>query len=117
MLKSMFPTNNQFVIKEIIEPFCKDYYGSDYNGNFDVNYEQKFRTYELCLDELKRNKKICSLSDNKQNFCFSSGIKYFKELRNFKNVPIFKNTTNGILTNTKIQTMICTLFLCMFMQL
>lgn len=68
-------TNNQFVINEIIKPFCKDFYGSDYNADFDVNYAKKLATFELCLEELKLNKKICSLSNNKQNFVFQLALK------------------------------------------
>jgi superfamily I DNA/RNA helicase len=71
-------TNNQFVIKEIIEPFCKDCYGSDYDADFDVNYEQKIPSYDLCLDELKRNKTICSISNDKQNFVFQLALKILK---------------------------------------
>lgn len=68
-------TNNQFVINEIIQPFCKDYYGSDFIHDYDVNYARKFATYDLCLEELKTNRKICSLSNNRQNFVFQLALK------------------------------------------
>jgi len=68
-------TNNQFVINEIIKPFCKDYYGTSFATDFDVNYSKKISTFELCLEELKNTKKICSLSDNKKNFVFQLALK------------------------------------------
>jgi len=71
-------TNNQFVINEIIKPFCKDVYGEDFNKDFDVNYRQRYDDFDLCLEALKDTGKICSMADDKQNFVFQLALKILK---------------------------------------
>lgn len=65
-------TNNSFVIEEIIKPFMKDVYGSDYDVDMSTDYskESKVETYQAAIEKIKNEGILCSYTDNKRNFIF-----------------------------------------------
>ena len=65
-------TNNSFVIEEIIKPFMKDVYGSDYDIDMSTDYsrEAKVETFQNAIDKIKNEGVLCSYKDNKKNFIF-----------------------------------------------
>lgn len=65
-------TNNSFVIEEIIKPFMKDVYGSDYDIDMSTDYsrEAKVETFQDAIDKIKNEGVLCSYTDNKKNFIF-----------------------------------------------
>ena len=48
-------TNNSFVIEEIIKPFMKDVYGSDYDIDMSTDYsrEAKVETFQDAINKIK----------------------------------------------------------------
>ena len=65
-------TNNSFVIEEIIKPFMKDVYGSDYDLDMSTDYskEAKVDTFQAAIEKIKTEGILCSYTDNKKNFIF-----------------------------------------------
>lgn len=65
-------TNNSFVIEEIIKPFMKDVYGSDYDIDMSTDYsrEAKVETFQDAINKIKNEGVLCSYTDNKKNFVF-----------------------------------------------
>ena len=65
-------TNNSFVIEEIIKPFMKDVYGSDYDIDMSTDYsrEAKVETFQDAIDKIKNEGVLCSYTDKKKNFIF-----------------------------------------------
>ena len=65
-------TNNSFVIEEIIKPFMKDVYGSDYDIDMSTDYsrEAKVENFQDAIDKIKNEGVLCSYTDNKKNFIF-----------------------------------------------
>ena len=65
-------TNNSFVIEEIIKPFMKDVYGSDYDLDMSTDYskEAKVDTFSEAIEKIKTEGILCSYTDNKKNFIF-----------------------------------------------
>ena len=65
-------TNNRFVIEEIIKPFMKDVYGSDYDIDMSTDYsrEAKVKTFQDAINKIKNEGVLCSYTDNKKNFIF-----------------------------------------------
>lgn len=65
-------TNNSFVIEEIIKPFMKDVYGSDYDLDMSTDYskEAKADTFQAAIKKIKTEGILCSYTDNKKNFIF-----------------------------------------------
>ena len=55
-------TNNSFVIEEIIKPFMKDVYGSDYDIDMSTDYsrEAKVETFQNAIDKIKNEGVLCS---------------------------------------------------------
>lgn len=75
---SFIGTNNSFVIEEVIKPFMKDTYGSQYDCDMTTDYGLKIRDFE---DGLKRNSDnftLGSYSDSKKNFIFELALKILK---------------------------------------
>lgn len=66
-------TNNSFVIEEIIKPFMKDVYGSEFNVDMDTDYSKKIETFDEGVEEIKKNGVLSSYTDNKRNFIFELG--------------------------------------------
>lgn len=65
-------TNNSFVIEEIIKPFMKDVYGSDYDIDMSTDYsrEAKVATFQDAIDKIKSERILCSYTDITKNFIF-----------------------------------------------
>lgn len=65
-------TNNSFVIEEIIKPFMKDVYGSEYALDMSTDYsnDAKVQTYIEGIEKIKNYGILCSYVDNKENFIF-----------------------------------------------
>lgn len=63
-------TNNSFAIEEIIKPFMKDVYGSDFNLDMSTDYSVKVKTYPECIDKIKTEGILCSYHDNKKKLYF-----------------------------------------------
>jgi ATP-dependent exoDNAse (exonuclease V) beta subunit len=63
-------TNNSFVIEEIIKPFMKDAYGSDFDLDMSTDYAEKVETYQEGVERIRTEGVLCSYNDNKKNFIF-----------------------------------------------
>lgn len=63
-------TNNSFAIEEVIKPFMKDVYGSDFDLDMSTDYSAKVKTYKAGIDKIKLEGVLCSYHDNKENFIF-----------------------------------------------
>lgn len=74
-------TNNSFVIEEIIKPFMKDVYGSEYNIDMSTDYsrEEKVDTFQEAIEKIKNKGVLCSYTDNKKNFIFELAQKIVEE--------------------------------------
>ena len=83
-------TNNQFVINEIIRPFCKDCYGKEFAKEFNTSYNLKKNSFQECLEEMKVTGKICSLTDSKENFVFQLALKILKKSKIAKEYLVSK---------------------------
>lgn len=63
-------TNNSFVIEEVIKPFMKDVYGTDFDLDMSTDYSVKVNTFEEGIEKVKNEGILCSYKDNKRNFIF-----------------------------------------------
>lgn len=64
-------TNDGFVEQEIIKPFIKDAFGSEYSNEFEVVYNvDKFYTFQEGLDLIKYKNKLSTYKNSKRNFKF-----------------------------------------------
>lgn len=63
-------TNNSFVIEEIIKPFLKDVYGTEFEVDMSTDYSIHVDTFEAGLDKIEQDNLLCSYIDNKKNFIF-----------------------------------------------
>ena len=63
-------TNNSFAIEEIIKPFMKDVYGTDFDLDMSTDYSAKVETFQDGIDKVKLEGVLCSYQDNKKNFIF-----------------------------------------------
>lgn len=63
-------TNNSFVIEEIIKPFMKDIYGTDFDLDMSTDYSVRVDTYQAGIDKIKNQSILCSYQDNRKNFIF-----------------------------------------------
>lgn len=70
IIQHFIGTNNSFAIEEVIKPFMKDVYGSDYNIDMSTDYSLKVTTYEEAIRKIKEDGTLCSYQDNKKNFIF-----------------------------------------------
>ena len=86
-------TNNSFAIEEIIKPFMKDVYGSDFDTDMSTDYAIKVETFQDGLDKISSEGVLCSYQDNKKNFIFdlaqiivekSSACKLYLQAKYFK---------------------------------
>lgn len=63
-------TNNSFVIEEVIKPFMKDVYGSDFDLDFNTDYSVRVNSFNDGIKKIKEESTLCSYTDNKKNFIF-----------------------------------------------
>lgn len=108
-------TNNSFVIEEIIKPFMKDVYGSDYDLDMSTDYskEAKVDTFSEAIEKIKTEGILCSYTDNKKNFSLSWHKKLWKNLLHV-DYSYRQNTSKYILMNIKIAMNQCTSYLCIY---
>lgn len=67
-------TNNSFAIEEIIKPFIKDVYGSEYKGDISTDYSINIRDFEDGLTQIKEKQLLCSYKNEKENFIFQLAL-------------------------------------------
>ena len=72
-------TNNSFVIEEIIKPFLKDVYGTEFEVDMSTDYSFHVDTFEAGLDKIKQDNLLCSYFDNKKNFIFDLALDVIKK--------------------------------------
>ena len=72
-------TNNSFVIEEIIKPFARDVYGTDYCIEMCTDYSVKKQSFQEALNYLRAKKTICAYADNKKNFVFELALDIVKK--------------------------------------
>lgn len=86
-------TNNSFVIEEIIKPFMKDVYGSDFDLDMSTDYSARAKTYEDCIEKIKTEGILCAYQEITKNFIFdlaqqivenSSACKRYLKAKYFK---------------------------------
>lgn len=63
-------TNNSFVIEEIIKPFMKDIYGSEYDIDMGTDYSVHINSFEEGIVKIKKDSILPSYEDNRENFIF-----------------------------------------------
>lgn len=63
-------TNNSFAIEEIIKPFMKDVYGTDFDLDISTDYSIKVITFQDGIEQIRTNAILCSYTDDKKNFIF-----------------------------------------------
>ncbi|MCH5250657.1 MAG: ATP-dependent helicase [Lachnospiraceae bacterium] len=63
-------TNNSFAIEEVIKPFMKDVFGSEYAIDMSTDYSTKINTLQEGLENIRCNGILCSYRDNQKNFIF-----------------------------------------------
>ncbi len=63
-------TNNSFAIEEIIKPFMRDVYGSDFDLDMSTDYSLKFDSFDKGISQVKNNQLLGAYSDSKNNFIF-----------------------------------------------
>ncbi len=63
-------TNNSFAIDEIIKPFMRDVYGLEFQIDMSTDYSKKVENFEEGIEEIKKNRILCSYENNKENFIF-----------------------------------------------
>lgn len=63
-------TNNSFVIEEVIKPFMKDVYGTDFDLDMSTDYSVKVNTFQEGIEKVRNEGILCSYKDNKKNFIF-----------------------------------------------
>lgn len=72
-------TNNSFVIEEIIKPFLKDVYGTEFEVDMSTDYSIHVDTFEAGLDKIEQDNLLCSYIDNKKNFIFDLALDVIKK--------------------------------------
>jgi len=74
-------TNNSFAIEEVIKPFMKDVYGTEYDIDMDTDYANKDeRINELSdgIQKIRDHHTIYAYFDNKKNFVFDLALNIVK---------------------------------------
>lgn len=64
-------TNNSFVIEEIIKPFARDVYGTDYCIEMCTDYSVKKQSFQEALNYLRAKKTICAYAITKRTLCLN----------------------------------------------
>ncbi|MDD4759816.1 MAG: UvrD-helicase domain-containing protein [Bacteroidaceae bacterium] len=101
-------TNDNFVLKEIINPFMYDVYGREFKKEIKPNYssENMFRNFEIGINKIKDTGFICKYNDNRKNFSFQLALKILEgseAARRYMQAKI----SEYLLTNIKIAIKIC----------
>lgn len=72
-------TNNSFAIEEVIKPFLKDVYGTEYAIDMSTDYAERVSTFQQGLDKIRYDGILCSYKDNKKNFIFDLAQKVVEQ--------------------------------------
>lgn len=72
-------TNNSFAIEEIIKPFMKDVYGSEYKVDMSTDYSTKVDTYVEGIAKIKDEQILCSYENSTKNFIFQLALDILKK--------------------------------------
>lgn len=67
-------TNNSFAIEEIIKPFMKDVFGTDYKLDISTDYSVKVKTFAEGLKKIKDEQTLGSYANSKENFIFQLAL-------------------------------------------
>lgn len=63
-------TNNSFVIEEVIKPFMKDVYATDFDLDMSTDYSVKVNTFQEGIEKVRNEGILCSYENSKKNFIF-----------------------------------------------
>lgn len=63
-------TNNSFAIEEVIKPFMKDVYGTEYDLDMSTDYSVKVNSFQAGIQAIKNKSILPSYSNIKKNFIF-----------------------------------------------
>ncbi|MGQ8873980.1 UvrD-helicase domain-containing protein [Paenibacillus sp. TSA_86.1] len=74
-------TNNGFVIEEIIKPFMKDAYGTDFDVDMSTDYSSKISDFQQGIEKIRNEQLLCSYdnSNKKSNFIFQLALDIVKK--------------------------------------
>lgn len=78
---SFIGTNNSFAIEEIIKPFARDVYGSEFKADMNTDYSIKKEKFQECLDYLRITQTICAYRNSKENFVFALALEIVRRSR------------------------------------
>ncbi|MWC26697.1 UvrD-helicase domain-containing protein [Paenibacillus sp. MMS18-CY102] len=73
-------TNDSFIENEITRPFIKDAFGTEYSGDYSVEYgkKYKFTVASQGLEQLRSRNIMGGYQDNKKNFKFKLALQIIK---------------------------------------
>lgn len=72
-------TNNSFAIEEIIKPFMKDVYGTEFNVDMNTDYSVKVSTFSQGVEKIRSESTLCSYINNTKNFIFELAFRIIKQ--------------------------------------
>lgn len=72
-------TNNSFAIEEVIKPFMKDVYGSEYDLDMSTDYSVKVNSFQAGIQTIKNKSILPSYSNIKKNFIFELAMDIVKK--------------------------------------
>lgn len=72
-------TNNSFAIEEVIKPFMKDVYGTEYDLDMSTDYSEKVNSFQAGIQTIKNKSILPSYSNIKKNFIFELAMDIVKK--------------------------------------
>lgn len=72
-------TNNSFAIEEVIKPFMKDVYGTEYDLDMSTDYSVKVNSFQAGIQTIKNKSILPSYSNIKKNFIFELAMDIVKK--------------------------------------
>ena len=72
-------TNNSFAIEEVIKPFMKDVYGTEYDLDMSTDYSVKVNSFLAGIQTIKNKSILPSYSNIKKNFIFELAMDIVKK--------------------------------------
>ncbi|MBM7650508.1 superfamily I DNA/RNA helicase [Bacillus ectoiniformans] len=74
-------TNDNFVLKEIIQPFMYDVYGSEFKKEIfpDFSNRNTIKKFNEGVSKIKENGYLCKYDNNHKNFAFQLGLDILKK--------------------------------------
>ncbi|MEQ3452214.1 UvrD-helicase domain-containing protein [Enterococcus cecorum] len=68
-------TNNRFAVEEVIQPFMKDVYGTEYDIDMETDYETKVNSFNEGIKEIKKSGIIPIYEKKQKNFIFDLALR------------------------------------------